>query len=92
MSSCALVACSQKCATGLPVTFVTVFGQRYTSCHSLTTLAASFFAMVTHQTMSYPFQAARFMLAAHLVSQLPANCSAKVAFTERSNAGKSNAT
>jgi GTP-binding protein len=41
--------------------------------------------------MSNPLQGAQFMLAAHRVSQLPADRGAEVAFAGRSNAGKSSA-
>lgn len=41
--------------------------------------------------MSNPLQGAQFMLAAHRVSQLPADQGAEVAFAGRSNAGKSSA-
>ena len=41
--------------------------------------------------MSNPLQGAQFVLAAHRVSQLPADQGAEVAFAGRSNAGKSSA-
>jgi GTP-binding protein len=41
--------------------------------------------------MSNPLQGAQFMLAAHRISQLPADQGAEVAFAGRSNAGKSSA-
>ncbi|EIL98885.1 YihA family ribosome biogenesis GTP-binding protein [Rhodanobacter thiooxydans] len=41
--------------------------------------------------MSNPLQGAQFVLAAHRVSQLPADRGAEVAFAGRSNAGKSSA-
>ena len=41
--------------------------------------------------MSNPLQGAQFMLAAHRISQLPADEGAEVAFAGRSNAGKSSA-
>lgn len=41
--------------------------------------------------MSHPLQGAQFVLAAHRVSQLPADSGAEVAFAGRSNAGKSSA-
>ena len=41
--------------------------------------------------MSNPLQGAQFMLAAHRISQLPADRGAEVAFAGRSNAGKSSA-
>ncbi|MEO7066184.1 MAG: ribosome biogenesis GTP-binding protein YihA/YsxC [Rhodanobacter sp.] len=41
--------------------------------------------------MFNPLQGAEFMLAAHLISQLPADQGAEVAFAGRSNAGKSSA-
>ena len=41
--------------------------------------------------MSNPLQGAQFVLAAHLISQLPADQGAEVAFAGRSNAGKSSA-
>lgn len=41
--------------------------------------------------MSNPLQGAQFMLAAHRISQLPADHGAEVAFAGRSNAGKSSA-
>ena len=41
--------------------------------------------------MSRPLQGAQFMLAAHRISQLPADQYAEVAFAGRSNAGKSSA-
>lgn len=43
------------------------------------------------QTMSNTLQGAQFVLAAHRVSQLPADHGAEVAFAGRSNAGKSSA-
>ncbi len=42
-------------------------------------------------TMSRPLQGAQFVLAAHRISQLPADQGAEVAFAGRSNAGKSSA-
>ncbi|WP_426687252.1 ribosome biogenesis GTP-binding protein YihA/YsxC [Rhodanobacter ginsengiterrae] len=41
--------------------------------------------------MSNPLQSAQFVLAAHRISQLPADQGAEVAFAGRSNAGKSSA-
>ena len=41
--------------------------------------------------MSNPLQGAQFVLAAHLIGQLPADHGAEVAFAGRSNAGKSSA-
>ena len=41
--------------------------------------------------MSNPLQGAQFVLAAHRISQLPADTGAEVAFAGRSNAGKSSA-
>ncbi|MEO8810147.1 MAG: ribosome biogenesis GTP-binding protein YihA/YsxC [Rhodanobacter sp.] len=41
--------------------------------------------------MSNPLQGAQFVLAAHRISQLPADAGAEVAFAGRSNAGKSSA-
>ncbi|TAL87685.1 MAG: YihA family ribosome biogenesis GTP-binding protein [Rhodanobacter sp.] len=41
--------------------------------------------------MSNPLQGAQFVLAAHRISQLPADLGAEVAFAGRSNAGKSSA-
>jgi len=41
--------------------------------------------------MANPLQGAQFMLAAHRISQLPADQGAEVAFAGRSNAGKSSA-
>ena len=41
--------------------------------------------------MPNPLQGAQFVLAAHRVSQLPADQGAEVAFAGRSNAGKSSA-
>ncbi|MBA2077105.1 ribosome biogenesis GTP-binding protein YihA/YsxC [Rhodanobacter sp. PCA2] len=41
--------------------------------------------------MPNPLQGARFVLAAHRISQLPADLGAEVAFAGRSNAGKSSA-
>lgn len=41
--------------------------------------------------MSNPLQGAQFILAAHRISQLPADAGAEVAFAGRSNAGKSSA-
>ena len=41
--------------------------------------------------MSNPLQGAQFVLAAHRISQLPADQGAEVAFAGRSNAGKSSA-
>ncbi|WP_414069111.1 GTPase, partial [Staphylococcus aureus] len=43
------------------------------------------------QTMPNSLQGAQFVLAAHRVSQLPADHGAEVAFAGRSNAGKSSA-